>query len=183
MSDTPRTDDQIGYKESTMTVVGIDFARQLERELQKAQADSAAMREALKHAHTAINYAVTTGFEDTIKTIVNAALSTNAGRELLAELQRLRNETEQLKTMLHSWHAAFDASQLTHAVARLETAEKERDLLRDDLAKAQAQCAELKSEVETWNECYRFISDFYAQNPPDRWLNSRARKAVTGKLT
>ncbi len=36
MSDTPRTDDQIGYDGSTMTMVRIDFARQLERKLNYA---------------------------------------------------------------------------------------------------------------------------------------------------
>lgn len=30
---TPRTDDQIGYNGSTMTMVRIDFARQLERDI------------------------------------------------------------------------------------------------------------------------------------------------------
>lgn len=34
---TPRTDDQIGYAGSTMTMVRIDFARQLERELAEAK--------------------------------------------------------------------------------------------------------------------------------------------------
>jgi hypothetical protein len=36
MSDTPRTDDQIGSDGSTMTLIKIDFARQLERELAEA---------------------------------------------------------------------------------------------------------------------------------------------------
>ena len=33
MSETPRTDDQIGYNSSTMSMVRIEFARTLEREL------------------------------------------------------------------------------------------------------------------------------------------------------
>ena len=33
MSDTPRTDDQIGYDGSTMSAIRIEFTRQLEREL------------------------------------------------------------------------------------------------------------------------------------------------------
>lgn len=33
MSHTPRTDDQIGYDGSTMSAIRIEFARQLEREL------------------------------------------------------------------------------------------------------------------------------------------------------
>lgn len=37
MNDTPRTDDQIGYKDSTMAFVRIDFAHQLERELTAAK--------------------------------------------------------------------------------------------------------------------------------------------------
>lgn len=36
---TPRTNDQIGYEGSTMTMVRIDFARQLERELAEAKQD------------------------------------------------------------------------------------------------------------------------------------------------
>jgi hypothetical protein len=36
MSDTPRTDDQIGYDGSTMTLIRIEFTKQLERELNKA---------------------------------------------------------------------------------------------------------------------------------------------------
>jgi len=36
MSDTPRTDDQIGYDGSTMTLIRIEFAKQLERELNAA---------------------------------------------------------------------------------------------------------------------------------------------------
>jgi uncharacterized protein YlxW (UPF0749 family) len=38
MSDTPRTDDQIGYDGSTMTLIRIEFAKQLERELNEANA-------------------------------------------------------------------------------------------------------------------------------------------------
>lgn len=37
MSDTPRTDDQIGYEGTTDTFVRIDFARQLERELNQVK--------------------------------------------------------------------------------------------------------------------------------------------------
>lgn len=59
-----------------------------------AQAEAALLREALEHAHTAINYAVTKGFEDTIKTIVNTALATNAGHEFLADVERLRDAAE-----------------------------------------------------------------------------------------
>ena len=36
MSDTPRTDDQIGYDGSTMTLIRIEFTKQLERELNEA---------------------------------------------------------------------------------------------------------------------------------------------------
>jgi hypothetical protein len=36
MSDTPRTDDQIGYDGSTMTLIRIEFTKQLERELTAA---------------------------------------------------------------------------------------------------------------------------------------------------
>ena len=36
MSDTPRTDDQIGYDGSTMSAIRIEFCRQLERELNAA---------------------------------------------------------------------------------------------------------------------------------------------------
>lgn len=37
MSDTPRTDDQIGHGPSTMDVIDIKFVRRLERELAKAK--------------------------------------------------------------------------------------------------------------------------------------------------
>ena len=37
VSDTPRTDDQIGYDGSTMSAIRIEFCRQLERELNEAQ--------------------------------------------------------------------------------------------------------------------------------------------------
>ena len=36
MSNTPRTDDQIGYDGSTMSAIRIEFCRQLERELNAA---------------------------------------------------------------------------------------------------------------------------------------------------
>jgi hypothetical protein len=36
MSDTPRTDDQIGYDGSTMSAIRIEFCRKLERELNTA---------------------------------------------------------------------------------------------------------------------------------------------------
>ena len=36
MSETPRTDDQIGHDGSTMSAIRIEFARQLERELTAA---------------------------------------------------------------------------------------------------------------------------------------------------
>ena len=36
MSDTPRTNDQIGYDGSTMSAIRIEFCRQLERELNAA---------------------------------------------------------------------------------------------------------------------------------------------------
>ena len=44
MSNTPRTDDQIGSDGSTMTLIKIDFARQLERELAEEKAKISAMR-------------------------------------------------------------------------------------------------------------------------------------------
>jgi len=37
VSDTPRTNDQIGYDGSTMTLIRIEFAKQLERELNAAR--------------------------------------------------------------------------------------------------------------------------------------------------
>lgn len=107
-----------------------------DEQLQKSQADAAAMREALEHAHTAINYAVTTGFEDTIKTIVNAALSTNAGRELLGELKRLRTELAEMTTIAEKAR--------TRELEQLD----ELSTLRTDLAKAQSQCAAMKSVLE-----------------------------------
>ena len=39
MVDTPRTDDQIGYDGSTMSAIRIEFTRQLERELNAANAE------------------------------------------------------------------------------------------------------------------------------------------------
>ena len=39
MSNTPRTDDQIGYDGSTMSAIRIEFCRKLERELNAANAE------------------------------------------------------------------------------------------------------------------------------------------------
>ena len=39
MSDTPRTDDQIGYDGSTMSAIRIEFCRTLERELNAATSE------------------------------------------------------------------------------------------------------------------------------------------------
>ena len=134
-------------------------------------------------------------------------VSTNTGSELLAELKRLRAQHEFSDGQAAYYARLCDTKdaelnslrdELKSAREEVERAKADRNKsgveerkkylpkiqeLTADLAKAQSHLAELKSEVETWNECYRFISDFYAQNPPDRWLNSRARKAVTGKLT
>ncbi len=48
MSDTPRTDDQIGYDGSTMTLIRIEFAKQLERELTAANDRIKRLEEALE---------------------------------------------------------------------------------------------------------------------------------------
>lgn len=100
-----------------------DFARKLELERNEARADAAVMRKALEHAHTAINYAVTSGFEDTIKTIISAALSTNAGRELLAEVERLRDENRKLAIKAGSYtlppHIAAELESLRNMAANL----------------------------------------------------------------
>lgn len=173
----------------------------------EAQADAAAMREALEHAHTAINYAVTTGFEDTIKTIVNAALSVNAGRELLGELKRLRTELAEMTTIAEKAR--------TRELEQLD----ELSTLRTDLAKAQSQCAAMRfvleqvaeievhgqptalalqaasalstdcgrdyvhrSEVEkAWHEGF-IDGDFGEALADDCWNQSRARKVATGEL-
>ena len=143
-------------------------------ELQKAQADAAAMREALEHAHTAINYAVTTGFEDTIKTIVNAALSTNAGRELLGELKRLRTELAEMTTIAEKAR--------TRELEQLD----ELSTLRTDLAKAHAQCAKLRSEVQKAyyeGHIHAISSDPELDPQEHSWPNSRARKIATGEVT
>ena len=39
MSNTPRTDDQIGYDGSTMSAIRIEFCRKLEREINAANAE------------------------------------------------------------------------------------------------------------------------------------------------
>lgn len=39
MSDTPRTNDQIGYAGSTMSAIRIEFCRKLERELNAANSE------------------------------------------------------------------------------------------------------------------------------------------------
>jgi hypothetical protein len=54
MSDTPRTDDQIGWGGSTMTLVRIDFARDLERELAKAKKDAERYRLLRDHAQNTL---------------------------------------------------------------------------------------------------------------------------------
>ena len=47
-SDTPRTDEQIGHMTSTMTSVRIDFASQLERELNQAKENESVLRAMLQ---------------------------------------------------------------------------------------------------------------------------------------
>ena len=47
MSDTPRTNDQIGYDGSTMSAIRIEFCRQLERELNAADDRIKRLEEAL----------------------------------------------------------------------------------------------------------------------------------------
>lgn len=44
-SETPRTNDQIGYSGSTMSLISIDFARTLERELSEARRENAELRQ------------------------------------------------------------------------------------------------------------------------------------------
>lgn len=51
----------------------------------------------------------------------------------------------------------------------------------EDLAKAQAQCAELRSEVEkAWHEGF-IDGDFGEARADDCWNQSRARKVATGE--
>jgi len=45
-------------------------------------------------------------------------------RRLEAETVMLKNYNGQLNTILDAWYAAFGTNQLTHALARLEAAEK-----------------------------------------------------------
>jgi hypothetical protein len=47
MVETPRTNDQIGYDGSTMSAIRIEFARQLERELNEANDRIKRLEEAL----------------------------------------------------------------------------------------------------------------------------------------
>ena len=55
MSDTPRTDDQIGYDGSTMTLIRIEFAKQLERELNAANERIKRLEEAGDEMYKFIN--------------------------------------------------------------------------------------------------------------------------------
>ena len=47
-----------------------------------------------------------------------------AVRRLEAENVMLKNHNGQLNAMLDAWYAAFGTNQLTHALARIEAAEK-----------------------------------------------------------
>lgn len=49
-------------------------------------------------------------------------------------LAQARDDVAQVTTQLEAWQSVFQTSQLSHAAARLEAAENERDRLRADLA-------------------------------------------------
>ncbi len=53
-----------------------------------------------------------------------------------AQVELLVDENHDLKTVIAAWQSAFGTTQLTHAIARLESAEKERDRLRIALDRA-----------------------------------------------
>lgn len=180
-------------------VVEIKICRALERKLQKAQAEAALMREALEDFKTECRdcggvgwYAVCQDAPEQIQCQrchgVQFALSSNAGRELLEELQRLRQlvstiETETCENCNYqrSIHTPCKCGQFAVVGTNAR--------LRSDLAKAQAQCAELRSEVgKAFREgyCNGYGSDTLGDHGSEdfnlSYNQSRAKKVMEGKL-
>lgn len=173
MSDTPITDAAASTSMFVdgEPVVEIKICRALERKLQKAQADAAAMREALN----AIPFPCPCCSYATMHAgscAIGSALSTNAGRELLEELQRLRGDYAELVNRnaecakqlekfngedLRLQNVIFELrDKLKSAREEVERTKADRNRagveerrkylpkiqqLADDLAKAKAQCA------------------------------------------
>lgn len=63
-----------------------------------------------------------------------------------AEKQRVR--AEELDTQLSAWHSIFCTSQLSHAQARLEQAEKDRDTLKRENEELRARLAKVEGVVD-----------------------------------
>jgi len=142
-------------------------------ERDKLKADAAAMQEALEQYARPDFYLFLLspmGQKNDPCSKAAAALSVNAGRELLGELKRLRTELAEMTTIAEKAR--------TRELEQLD----ELSTLRTDLAKAHAQCAKLRSEVErAWREGF-IDGDFGEASADDCWNQSRARKVATGEL-
>lgn len=111
-------------------------------EQQKAQADAAAMREALE---SLVRFRCEcSGGDKCGHCKARSALSGNAGRELLAELQRLRSELKSAREEVERAKADRNKSGVEERRKYLPKIQE----LTADLAKAQSQCAAMKSVLE-----------------------------------
>lgn len=106
-------------------VVVRSVVRKLELKLNEAVADAAVMREALEALHNreAFRSSPDTRWEHPIMVACRAAISTNAGREMLAEVERLRDENRKLAIKAGSYtlppHIAAELESLRNMAANL----------------------------------------------------------------
>lgn len=152
MNDTPRT--EAATDKHVWPNSADNFARSLERELQKAQADAAAMREVLG----AVLVSAFPASQNSPRMfsawqMIKRALSGDAGRELLEELQRLRDDYAEL-------------------VKRNAECANQLERLRSEVQRAYYE-----------GHIHAISSDPELDPQEHSWPNSRARKIATGELS
>jgi predicted nucleic acid-binding Zn-ribbon protein len=102
VSDTPRTDDQIGYDGSTMSAIRIEFCRQLERELNAANVE----------------------IEEKRKDVVYLATEKAKLEERIKRLEEVGNELRECARQL-GWTSSDDSRWIERADAIVEAWDKE----------------------------------------------------------
>ena len=139
MSNTPRTDDQIGYDGSTMSAIRIEFCRQLERELNAANSKI----ELLMSANADV--ARIAGERDAAEKRI---------RLLIAERDNARLQTDQKHSLREEFRELLGTDDIEVGVAVVREMKNRIKRLEEagDYLCAAAAFMGWHDKIETWNK-------------------------------
>lgn len=89
--------------------------------------------------------------------VMDPELAEEFAKILQAEIARLQGERDEAQTQLGAWQRIFGTTQLTHASARLTTAEAERERLREELERVAQTVHQAHHETGTWRNCQKIM--------------------------